>query len=118
VTKFPKLKSGAVTQYPAERSHSTATEIARFVDGSEQRYRDSIDAGTRWVIELSRLDESELSRVKNFVDAVQGSAEVFEFPDPWGDQSPRICRLESDEFESESVDEFDSRARLIVVSIA
>ena len=39
MSAFPKLKTGAVAQYPASRALSQATEVVRFLDGTEQRYR-------------------------------------------------------------------------------
>lgn len=37
---FPTLKTGATLQYPAQRATAFSTDVVRFVDGSEQRFRD------------------------------------------------------------------------------
>ncbi len=40
MNEFPKLKTGAVLQYPAAKRLECLTQVTRFLDGSEQRFRD------------------------------------------------------------------------------
>src|ERR1035438_2843947 len=63
---FPKLKTNAIAQYPVSRREQFQNQTVRFVDGSEQRYRDSAGARMQWEIQLSDLDEGELSAVEEF----------------------------------------------------
>ena len=42
MNEFPKLKTGAVAQYPAQRTTRYSTHVMRFMDGSEQRYRELV----------------------------------------------------------------------------
>jgi hypothetical protein len=60
---FPSLKTGAVMQYPAKRTLQFNTDAIRFLDGTEQRFRDNPSVLHQWTIQLDLLDESELSRV-------------------------------------------------------
>ena len=80
---FPKLKTGAIAQYPMARSEQYQNQTVRFVDGSEQRYRDSSGARLAWQIELSELDEGELASIEEFFLSNQGAFGSFSFTDPW-----------------------------------
>ena len=83
MASFPRLKTEAVMQYPAARSLAFATEVVRFVDGSEQRYRDFGAPLRRWTIRLDLLDEAELTALEEFYTAQQGAFGNFSFTDPW-----------------------------------
>jgi hypothetical protein len=98
MARFPKLKTGAVAQYPAVREHRFATEVHRFLDCSEQRYRDRTAARKRWVIRLDRLDETETARLACFFEDQQGRLGVFEFEDPWTGEVVPACRFGEDRF--------------------
>jgi Fe-S-cluster formation regulator IscX/YfhJ len=69
---FPQLKTGAVAQYPATKSLRFQNQTVRFLDGSEQRYRDAAGALHQWVIQLSELDESEMAAFEQFFEDNQG----------------------------------------------
>ena len=96
MAQFPKLKTGAVAQYPAERQHSRATEVHRFLDCKEQRYRDFAAARKRWVVNLELLDETEMARLARFFDQQQGRLGTFEFEDPWTGAAVTACRFAED----------------------
>lgn len=113
--QFPTLKTGVTAQFPTERVLEYSTQIERFIDGAEQRFRDAAARQRRWVIELSQLDETELADLRVFFDELQGMANTFDFVDPWTGGAPTTCRLAADSLETRSFGEFDSRTRLIVV---
>lgn len=96
---FPLLKTGAVAQYPAVKELAGATEVVRFVDGREQRYRDFGSALRRWVIRLELLDEAELATVEEFFMENQGAFGSFAFTDPWDGTVYPDCSLEQDSLE-------------------
>jgi hypothetical protein len=96
---FPKLKTTAVTQFPSGRSLSYATEVLRFVDGSEQRFRRAGAPVLRWEISLSKLDGRELAAVREFFLSQQGRYGTFEFMDPWDGTEHHGCSFEGDELE-------------------
>lgn len=114
MSTFPKLKTGAVAQYPASRSIGYATEVFRFLDGAEQRYRAHETVTRRWVIRLDLLDETELARLEEFFRSMQGAFGNFAFEDPWDGQEYASCSLESDEFEAEMLGETRAKTALVV----
>lgn len=114
MSTFPKLKTGAVAQYPASRSIRYATEVFRFLDGAEQRYRVRGAETRRWVIKLELLDETELARLEEFFESMQGAFGTFTFQDPWDGKQYPNCSLESDEFEAELLGEMRAKAALVV----
>jgi Conserved hypothetical protein 2217 (DUF2460) len=98
MASFPTLKTGAVMQYPGKRSLQFATEVLRFLDGSEQRYRDSPSMLHRWIIQLDLLDEAELAALDQFFVSNQGAFGSFSFTDPWDGTVYPNCSLENDTF--------------------
>jgi hypothetical protein len=114
MSAFPRLRTGAVAQYPAGRVLSHATEVLKFIDGTDQRYRARGAAVRRWVIRLELLDETEISRLEDFFATAQGRMGTFSFEDPWTGNVHTDCSLESDEFEVELVGETRGRTVLVV----
>lgn len=114
MSAFPKLKTGAVAQYPAGRSLERSTEVMRFVDGSEQRYRKRGAAVKRWVINLALLDEAEAAAVEAFFEGAQGKYGSFEFEDPWEATVHTDCSFESDEFAMQALGEARAKMSLVV----
>ena len=111
---FPTLKSGAVAQYPAQRTVARPTWIGRFVDGSEQRYPEAATALHRWVVRLSLLTEAELVEIREFVDNVSGRFEAFPFTDPWDGTVYPNCSVDSDTNAIEWTGENMGRATLVI----
>jgi hypothetical protein len=97
MANFPKLKTGAVAQYPITRERRLESQFLRFVDGTQQRYRDSGGAKLRWAIRLDLLDEGELASVEEFLTEQQGSYALFTFTDPLDGHEYENCRMEGDE---------------------
>jgi phage-related protein len=93
MTIFPQLKTGAVAQYPMVRRQEFRNQTVRFVDGSEQRYRDSAGVRQSWQVALSGLDEHELAAIEEFFVVNQGSFGSFQFTDPWDGQVYDDCSL-------------------------
>ncbi len=96
---FPTLKTGAVAQYPSERSRRFLTTVFEFLDGSEQRFAQYGSSSRRWVIQLDRLDEKELFDLEQFFIEQGGAAGSFEFADPWDDAVYPNCSIENDDIE-------------------
>jgi hypothetical protein len=111
---FPTLKTGAVTQYPAQRSIHFSTVALQFVDGSEQRFR-SYQAGLhRWVIQLSLLDQAELQELQEFFRSLDSRAENFTFTDPWNATTYSSCSLASDGMTAVLTGEWNGNTSLTV----
>lgn len=111
---FPVLKSGAVAQYPAERTVAKTTWIGRFVDGSEQRFRNEATGLHKWVVRLSLLTETEMVAVREFVDNVSGRFESFTFTDPWDGAVYANCSLGNDANTIEWLGENNGRTTLTI----
>ncbi len=112
---FPRLKTGAVGQYPAKKSLEYRTEVLRFVDGSEQRYRQARRPAKRWLLSLRNIDEQEACAVRELFQLVQGGYGSFSFEDPWDGTRYEECSLGSDELELELEAEGRFRARVQIV---
>jgi hypothetical protein len=112
---FPTLKTGAVAQYPATRSFRFQNQILRFLDGTDQRYRDSAGPVHGWAIRLDQLDETEMAAMQAFFLANQGSYASFAFTDPWSGQVYSNCSLASDDMNMTSLAEMRGRTSLIVI---
>jgi hypothetical protein len=96
VPSFPTLKTGAVAQYPSDRTRQFSTTVLRFLDGSEQRFRGYGAPLRRWTIRLELLDEVELAVVGTFFEAQGGRAGTFSFADPWDGTVYPNCSFGSD----------------------
>jgi phage-related protein len=95
---FPVLKTGAAMQYPAKRTLQFNTDTVRFLDGTEQRFRDNPSVLHQWTIQLDLLDESELDRLDQFFLTNQGRFGSFSFTDPWDGTVYPNCSLAGDTF--------------------
>jgi phage-related protein len=95
-TSFPVLKTGAVIQYPADRTPQFSTQAYRFVDGSEQRFPGFPGVLQQWTIKLDLLDEGELEKLREFFLSQEGRAGSFSFTDPWTGTVYSNCSFGSD----------------------
>lgn len=111
---FPRLKTGAVMQYPAQRRSTYSTRVLQFTDGSEQRFRRHPSPLRRWVVRLEMLDEEEMRSLGAFFEEQQGRMGDFAFTDPWDGAEYAHCSLEQDEWEGEWVSEESGRGLLVI----
>lgn len=112
---FPQLKTGAVAQYPIVRHEEFQNQTVRFLDGTDQRYRDARAARQRWDIQCNALDESELAAIEEFFLANQGAAGSFSFADPWDGQVYDDCSLDLDALAVTTAGEMRGLTRFTVV---
>src|SRR3954469_14000252 len=94
---FPTLRTGAITQYPSERSTQVPTASFRFVDGAEQRFARSAAPLKRWLIRMELLDDVELFALEHFFIEQGGAAQEFAFTDPWDLMDHARCSFENDD---------------------
>jgi len=109
------MKTGAVMQYPAQRSVQFSTTALQFVDGSEQRFRAFRLPLHRWVIQISLLDQSELHEFQEFFRAMAGSAQNFAFTDPWDQTSYPSCSFGIDSMAAVLAGEWNGQTSLTVL---
>ena len=96
MSTFPLLKTGAVLQYPATRVIQHSTCVLRFLDGTEQRFREYAGPVRKWAIRLELLDEDEMASVEEFCLSQQGRLGSFSFTDPWDGAVYSSCSLDGD----------------------
>src|SRR5207342_1613071 len=111
---FPRLKTTAIAQYPLARREQFQNQTVRFVDGREQRYRDSAGARLEWDIQLSQLDEGELAAIEEFFLASQGAFGSFSFTDPWDGKVYDNCSVAGDGLALVTAAEMRESTRLTV----
>ena len=111
--EFPRLKTNAVMQYPATCELEYKHPVLRFVDGSQQCYR---DAGVMrcWHIRLDLLDELEIYRLQAFFLTNEGRYGSFSFVDPWDGTAYPDCSLDQDSFDFKLQGEMRASTMLIV----
>ena len=99
MARFPKLTTGAVTQYPSARRTAYSTKVKRFVDGKEQRFRNAGKPVRKWVVKLRHVSEEELGKLASLFLTVQGEFGSFSFVDPWDGTEYPDCSFEQELFE-------------------
>jgi phage-related protein len=114
MSSFPTLKTGAILQYPAEKQVRFATEVVRFMDGSEQRFREYQTLLHRWAIRLDLLDQSELHLLREFFRTQAGEANSFTFTDPWDGTMHANCSIDGGEMAEQLLDEMKGKTSLTV----
>ncbi len=112
---FPKLKTNAIAQYPLGRREQFQNQTVRFVDGSDQRFRDSGGARLEWDIQLSQLDEGELAAIEEFFLASQGAFDSFSFTDPSDGTVYDNCSVGADNLTLLTTGEMRGSTKLTVV---
>ena len=115
MSTFPALKTGAVMQYPAQRSLQFATLALQFVDGSEQRFRGYAAPLHRWVVQLTLLDQSELDGLQEFFRGLEGAAQNFAFTDPANGTNYPSCSLQKDSMAAVLAAEWNGQTSLTIV---
>jgi len=114
MAEFPHLRTGAVMQYPARRTLTYSTQVLRFLDGCEQRYREQTGGVRKWIIQLELLEEREMDTLDQFFRSNQGRFASFSFVDPWDGNRYEDCSLENDEATLEFLGEGKGRLTLVV----
>ncbi len=111
---FPALKTSAVAQYPAQKRLMFRNQTLRFLDGTEQRYRDCAGPLHSWEIRLDQLDEGEAAAVEEFFQANQGAFGNFAFTDPWNGMVYQNCSLDTDGLDLTAVAEMWGKTAITV----
>jgi hypothetical protein len=114
MAEFPRLSTGAVAQYPSSKQVAFATNVTRFIDGSEQRFRTTGSAVKRWVIQLSAATAEEIFAVEGFFASQQGRFGTFSFTDPWDGIEYADCSFDEDAMQTRYLSEWRAGARLII----
>ncbi len=92
---FPQLGSGAIAQYPLTKIQQVRTVINVAPNGSIWRYGDSDSEQISWFLEYNGLTDVELSTLRGFFEACEGSLRNFTFLDPAGNLLAHSENLEA-----------------------
>lgn len=114
MANFPTLKTGAVAQYPSDRTRRFSTRVLRFLGGGEQRFAGFSAPLKRWSIRLELLDEAELAGLEEFFLEQGGQAGTFAFTDPWDGTVYASCSFESDAMNADYRGVGDGAASLVL----
>jgi hypothetical protein len=114
-TTFPTLKTGAATQYPATKTTQYSSFVVRFLDGTDQRYRQYTPALVRWNVKLELLDESETGALEQFFLGHQGQFGTFSFVDPWTQTVYPSCSFDHGAYTFQLAGESQGTVSLTVV---
>lgn len=117
MARFPRLQTRAITQYPAGSGSTRRTEVLRFVDGTEQRFRQWPGARRHWVVRLDLLDEAEVDELRRFFEAQSGRFGRFIFVDPWTNEEIENCAFGSDSMEIDFRSENRAAATIVIVEV-
>jgi hypothetical protein len=98
---FPFLSTGAVTQYPLGIATGQSSQVIRFLDGTDQRFRIQGRMLRRWQIRLDLLNESEIGALEAFFNSQLGTYSAFVFPDPCSGAEVPNCIFGADAFSSD-----------------
>jgi hypothetical protein len=113
---FPTLRTGAVAQYPLDRTDRFQTQAVQFLDGSRQRYPIYGAGLRRWGIRLDLLDDRELAAVIAFAEQQRGA--TFSFLDPVSGVSAPKCIIAGEQFSANAGGEMRNQASLVIEEIA
>ncbi len=112
---FPILKTGAVAQYPLERSVRFSTQTVQFLNGGRQNFRMYGGGLRRWSLRLDLLDERELAELVAFVEAQGG--DPFAYTDPVTGATAARCVIAGEDFASGMTGELNGHACLVIREI-
>jgi hypothetical protein len=110
---FPRLRTGAIAQHPFRSAIRYSTDVLRFVDGSEQRFRSAPNGLREWTLDLSLLDEGELNAFREWFED-HTTAGLFTFRDPIEDVDYPNCRFEREELQIELDGELRGASKITI----
>ncbi len=79
---YPQLTSGALMQFPSQKSRKLRTVVNRLSDGNCIKLADSPAEITEWQLQYSNLSDQEATALQQFFESTEGSLQVFTFLDP------------------------------------
>ncbi len=114
---FPQLHSGAIAQYPLERSKGFRTVVTRYLDGTDQRFIEFASPVRRWVLKLEKLTSDEAGILESFFADRQGRSGLFAFTDPHDGVEYPTCVFEGDSSSMAWESENDCHSTLVIRTV-
>jgi hypothetical protein len=88
--------------------------VTRFLDGTEQRFRELKQPVRRWIVRLHQLSATEMASVETFFEQMQGQFGSFTFIDPWDETEYPDCSFDQEVFSMEAFDENRNQGHLVI----
>ena len=79
---FPQLSTGAISQYPIQKTQSLHVIVNNLEDGSSISYLDPTSGTIRWDIRLSAISLAEMQAIQSLFNNCCGPWSGFVFLDP------------------------------------
>jgi hypothetical protein len=79
---FPQLSTGAITQYPIQKTRSLHAVVNTLEDGSSISYLDPTSGNIRWDMRLSAISLAEMQAIQALFNTSYGPWSGFVFLDP------------------------------------
>jgi hypothetical protein len=92
MTTYPQLGSGALSQFPVQKTRRARTVVNQAADGSTIKLSDPAGMVTEWTLTYVDLSDAEATALLGFFTATEGTLNGFTFLDPvgnllaWSDQ--------------------------------
>src|ERR1035438_7018753 len=81
---YPQLGSGALSQFPVQKTRRARTVVNQASDGSTIKLADPAGAVTEWQLRYTDLSDAEAAALRAFFDSAEGTLNGFTFLDPAG----------------------------------
>lgn len=81
---YPQLTSGAISQFPMQKTRETRTVVNTLADGSSIKLADDNGGSTGWQLQYAGLTDAETTNLQQFFESCEGSLNSFTFVDPAG----------------------------------
>ena len=79
---YPQLETGALSQFPIQKTRKARTVLNEAADGTTIKLADSAGGSTEWVLTYVDLADDELAVLLTFFASAEGTLNSFTFLDP------------------------------------
>jgi hypothetical protein len=91
---YPQLRSGALSQFPLEKTRRSRTVTNVAADGSTIKLADPAAIETSWALTYADLSDEEAAALLEFFESAEGTLNGFTFLDPVGNLLARSDELD------------------------
>lgn len=82
MTVFPQLSSGAIAQFPIERTSEFRTIVNESLDGTRVLVEDVAFGQRTWLLPYSELTDAEWQAIEDLFNQMEGRLGTFQFLEP------------------------------------
>src|ERR1700693_2641509 len=81
---YPQLSSGAISQFPLQKTRRRRAVVNAAADGTTVKLADPAGETVEWQLQYAGLSDAELAALQQFFTESEGSLNGFTFLDPAG----------------------------------